>query len=81
MSQAQKVREERCKAAWGTGARRGCSSGLHRLDAIAEFVPVLIAGIGQWLIKADVLCGAFAQLVNLSLALWDSQLVPVVLYS
>ena len=58
---------------------RGSCSLSHRLHAIAELVAVLIAGVGQRLVKADVLAGALTQLVHLGLARWGRQLVSVIL--
>ena len=56
------------------------AAGACRLDAVAELVAVLIAGIGQRLIKADVLTGTLAKLVHLALALWGRQLISIVLF-
>ena len=52
----------------------------HWLYAVAQLVAVLIAGIGQRLIKADVLAGTLAKFVHLALALWGRQLISVVLF-
>ena len=51
----------------------------YRLHAIAELVAVLVAGVGQRLVKADILAGTLAQLVHLGSACWGRQLVPVIL--
>ena len=58
---------------------QGSSRYSYRLHAIAELVAVLIAGVGQRLVKAYVLAGALTQLVHLSLARRGRQLVSVIL--
>ena len=54
-------------------------AGACRLYTIAELVAVLIAGVSQGLVKADVLACALAQLVHLAFALRGCKLIPVVL--
>lgn len=51
----------------------------NRLDAVAEAGAVLVAGVRQGLIKADVLAGALRQHMHLLAALRPRQLIAVVL--
>lgn len=51
----------------------------HRLHAVAEARAVLVAGVGEGLVEADVLGSALSQHVHLLAALRARQLIAVVL--
>lgn len=58
-----------------------CNDGVGacRLYTIAQLVAVLVAGVSQRLVEADVLAPALTQLVHLAFALRGCKLVSVVL--